>query len=690
MFSPRRLLLVLLATNYNDCVDGFVAAPIPTRTPTVTTTGTSSRRPSTTASSCGALWSAAVDTENTINADEEDDTPIYFTDLGLCPEALTAIEEQHRWYLPTPIQQLAIPRLLGASNDESNDSTSTDAAFWCQSPTGSGKTAAFVLPLLQRLLEDDRQRRNRKHAPTAKKIRSLILCPTRELATQIGTVIENLAQYIMPLNLMVITGGVRRDDQIVQLADWIAQGQSADVVVATPGRLVDVLTRYNQQQQPQDSRSVDSYTKKNKNKKRDSDYEEEDWEEEDDDEDDYAESLTASEAALERRLLKAMEDTNKDSLTLDVIQKFKLDRDDDEGRLALNNLLEGLEYLVLDEADRLLGRAFESEINAVLNLLRPEHRVQNNHNAATPVQTWLFSATFPKGIEPRVDAVLKQLGQRSTIKISCANSDRLLDNEGDSISATLQKKLERSHQQNELASLTKQSLEQVGPESTIELRTIRLEQRDRTQALKQLWLDNEAKWSKGGVLVFVSTRYAAEHVSRKLKRVGIQSSELHGKLDQDARVRRLADLTSGKTQVLIATDLASRGLDVVGLSAVVNYDLPRSTTDFVHRVGRTGRAGRRGEAITFVTPTTESHFDLIERRHIAKASPREMLPGFQVDEDKWNISAEGTRIRTPGAGPSANDLAHDRMFGGIKGTRRSKKDRLREQAAKEAASAKSM
>ena len=211
-----------------------------------------------------------------------------------------------------------------------------------------------------------------------------------------------------------------------------------------------------------------------------------------------------------------------------------------------------------------------------------------------------------------------------------------------------------------------------------------MEQRDRTQVLKTLWQTHEADWSQGGVLVFVSTRYAAEHVSRKLRRIGIRSHALHGKLDQEARDRRLQELQSGKVQVLVATDVASRGLDVVGLSAVVNYDLPRSTADFVHRVGRTGRAGRKGVAVTFVTPSTEHHYDLIETRHIVEPTERETLPGYELDPEAWSIQSEGSRMRAPGAGASAHDLAHDRMVGGIKGKRKSKKDKLREKAAQEA------
>ena len=513
-------------------------------------------------------------------------------------------------------------------------------------------------------------------------IRALILCPTRELATQIGSVVDSLSSFWdidaktpLKLNSLVITGGVRREDQIIRLADSVARGEIIDVVIATPGRLVDVLTQYN----PELRQRVNRKSRNNGNAAAADDNDDDDEDDDERDDDDEDRFIDATDAALERRLLQALDANEKDTLSLEQIQTLQLDRKDDEGRQALEGLLaQGLQYLVLDEADRLLGRAFEAEVNAVLELLG--HNNNQNKKNDRIVETWLFSATFPKLIEPRVEAVLKHLGQTTTTRISCANSDRLASDQ-EEVSATLQKKLDHTRQQDQ----NRNVLAQLGPASTINLRTIRMKQRDRTQVLKNLWLQNEEEWSRGGALVFVSTRYSAEHVSLKLRRAGIRSSELHGKLDQDARIRRLQDLQSGKTHILLATDLASRGLDVVGLSAVVNYDLPRSTADFVHRVGRTGRAGRRGEAITFVTPQTEAHFDLIEKRHIPEPSEREVMPGFEVDEEKWTIQAQSTTIRAPGAGHSAKDLAHDRMFGGIKGKRRSKKDLLREKAAQDGA-----
>jgi superfamily II DNA/RNA helicase len=202
-------------------------------------------------------------------------------------------------------------------------------------------------------------------------------------------------------------------------------------------------------------------------------------------------------------------------------------------------------------------------------------------------------------------------------------------------------------------------------------------------------LEEEYKDEWDRVLVFVATRYAAEHVTKKLRRAGIKSSELHGKLDQDARTRRLDDLKRGKIRVLLSTDVASRGIDISGLAAVVNYDLPRSSADFVHRIGRTGRAGKEGMAVTFVTPSDEAHMDLIEQRHLARPTEREVLSGFEPNEERWNVQAEGSKISSPGVVHSQKGLVYDKMVGGVKGRRKSKKDRLREAAARAAAASSS-
>ena len=537
---------------------------------------------------------------------DEHPEPTTFDTLDLSDEILSAVRSQPLWRVPTPIQQLAVPQIL-----------SSDSSFWCEAPTGSGKTAAFALPLLQKLYRKD-----------TKGIASIVLCPTRELAVQIGHVISQLSHNVggkKDWQVVVLHGGVPLEPQITALSHACRTGQTVDIVVATPGRLVDVLTYYDD-----DSTS------------------------------------RASESAMERRLLDALDGKGRtdSSLSLSQINDLKLDRSDDDGRSAMGKLLAGVRYLVIDEADRLLGKAFETEVDSCLDLLMSDER--------DTLPTWLFSATFPKSIEPRVDHVLKRLGGTSPLRISCAQSDRLTEQD---VSTSLQKRLARS-------SPTTTTIQQMGPASTIDLRSIRLELPKRTQALRKLLEDNP-EWDR--VLVFVATRYAAEHIARKLRRNGIESAELHGKLDQEARTRRLRAFSKGSTRVLIATDVASRGLDVVGLPAVVNYDLPRSTADFVHRVGRTGRAGLHGTAITFVTPTSEAQLELIETRHLAGPIEREVLPGFEPDEQEWQIQSAASRIGAPGSLPSSRGLAHDRMNGGIKGRRKNKKDRLRETTTREKA-----
>jgi superfamily II DNA/RNA helicase len=545
---------------------------------------------------------------SSVSIDNEDsDERNSFADLGLTPDTLTTVAAQAGWQTPTPIQQMAIPKLL------ETDENKVDAV-WVESPTGSGKTGTFGLPLLQ----------NFKQIENKGRISALILCPTRELAAQIGAVMKNLANNISSKrkkNVMIVHGGVPIQPQISALADYARHGQTLDVMVATPGRLVDILTYY--QGEGGDSNAKD--------------------------------------AALERRLLNAFDqqenpDTSLSSEELDSIMEKT---EEDDGRGSLINLLDDLQLLVLDEADRLLGRQFESELNSVMKLL------------PSKIPTWMFSATFPKSIEPRLDRVLKSIGAEHVLKLECSNVDRLSTED---VSSSLQKKLQRSDAVSSAKKLLK-----VASASTIDLRAIQLDKRDRTQALRML-LDENPEWDR--VLVFVATRYASEHVSRKLRRIGIRSTELHGKLDQNARERRLSDLRRGKTRVLLATDVASRGLDIVGLPCIINYDLPRSTADFVHRVGRTGRAGRSGTAISFVTAASEAHLDLIEQRHLTEPISREILKGFEPDEEKWIIEAKGSRMSAPGAIHSEKGLAHDRMFGGIKGRRKSKKDKLREATAR--------
>jgi ATP-dependent RNA helicase RhlE len=158
-------------------------------------------------------------------------------------------------------------------------------------------------------------------------------------------------------------------------------------------------------------------------------------------------------------------------------------------------------------------------------------------------------------------------------------------------------------------------------------RAIQVDPARRTQLLRHLIM--EQGWTR--VLVFVATKYSTEHVAEKLRRAGIQAAAFHGKLSQGARTKALADFKASRARVLIATDVAARGIDIAHLPVVVNYDLPRSTADYTHRIGRTGRAGESGVAVSFVTTSVEAHFRLIEKRHGIRLL-REVIAGFEPVE----------------------------------------------------------
>ncbi len=266
--------------------------------------------------------------------------------------------------------------------------------------------------------------------------------------------------------------------------------------------------------------------------------------------------------------------------------------------------LSEVSVLVLDEADRLLDLGFKAELDRILGML-PARR-----------QSLLFSATFPAEVEELAAALL-----RDPVRIETPATE----------------------------------------ENTPEIlqRVIEVDVPRRTQLLRSL-IETHA-WS--GVLVFVATKYSTEHVAEKLGRAGIAAAALHGELSQGARTQALADLKAGTVKVLIATDLAARGIDIPKLPAVVNYDLPRSAVDYTHRIGRTGRAGEAGVAISFVSASTHAHFLLIETLH-GLALEREQIPGFEPCE---------TEAPAPLVAPGG---------GGIKGRRKSKKDKIREVAAR--------
>ena len=277
--------------------------------------------------------------------------------------------------------------------------------------------------------------------------------------------------------------------------------------------------------------------------------------------------------------------------------------------LAHNALqLDAVQLLVLDEADRLLDLGFADEVGRLLAALPAKH------------QTALFSATLPASVATLAEQVL-----RDPLRLDVVPPD------APTPSATLQ-------------------------------RAIVVDTARRTTLLRQLIATE--RWPR--VLVFVATQHATERVADKLRQTGVPAAALHGQLSQGRRSQVLADFHQGLLTVLVATDLAARGIDVVGLPAVVNHDLPRSAVDYTHRIGRTGRAGTPGVAVSLIcadAPGSEAHFRLIEKRQQQRV-PREQVPGF---EPQVAIA--------PAAAVPADP------HGGVKGRRLSKKDKLRAAAA---------
>ena len=393
---------------------------------------------------------------------------------------------------PTPIQLQAIPLVLAG-----NDLLATAA-------TGSGKTVAYALPLLQKLFVAPQAR-----GSSPRPVQMLVLVPTRELATQVGSVVAHLAAKLLSRpKIIVAAGGSSINPQMMALRG------GADVVVATPGRLLDLVSH--------------------------------------------------------------------NALRLGQVQA-----------------------LVLDEADRLLDQGFADELKPILALLPPKR------------QTLLLSATFAPAVQALADALLHQ----------------------------------PQHLHVESPPL---------PEPLITQRAIAVDDAQRTRLLKHLF--TEQGWERA--IVFVGTRYSAERVAEKLYKNGVYASPFHGEMSQGARTQALDEFKTGRWDLLICTDLAARGIDIPDMPVVVNYDLPRSADDYTHRIGRTGRAGASGLAISFVTPASEAHFRLIEKRQ-GLHLPREVLAGFEPTD----------------AAPVSSAVLDPKGTGGVKGKRPSKKDKLRAQAA---------
>jgi ATP-dependent RNA helicase RhlE len=376
-----------------------------------------------------------------------------FSALQLTPQILKNIQVAG-YTEPTPIQLAAIPEILSGH----------DVIGIAQ--TGTGKTAAFVLPILAKLTapSGNSQRRG---------MRALIVAPTRELVVQIEENVRAYARHL-PLRMATIFGGVSERPQIEALRSGV------DLVVATPGRLLDLM-----------------------------------------------------------------------------------------GQRQTN--FSAIEFLVLDEADRMLDMGFLPPIRQIVRAL-PKQR-----------QTLMFSASLSHEIEK-----LTHEFQRSP------------------------KIIEIGRRANPAETVT-QFVYEVRPHL-------------KSNLLFHLLADPQFDT----VLVFTRTKRGADRIARKLESGGIKTGTIHSNRSQNQRLRALKDFKSGAVRVLVATDVAARGIDVDGISHVVNYDFPMHSEDYVHRIGRTGRAHAVGDAISFVTPEDQGQLRSLER-FIGRGIVRKKAEGFDYD-----------------------------------------------------------
>ncbi len=398
-----------------------------------------------------------------------------FSELGLSAELLRATNKQG-YQEATPIQQQAIPLIL-----EGRD-------LLAGAQTGTGKTAGFTLPLLQRLQNSQQHSKKRR-------VRALILVPTRELAAQVAESVRDYGRYL-PFNSTVIFGGVSINPQISTLR------RGVDIVIATPGRLLDHMQR--------------------------------------------------------------------GTIRLDAV-----------------------ETLVLDEADRMLDMGFIRDIRKVLQAI-PSQR-----------QNLLFSATFSKEIKQLANELLN-----SPTEIQIAR-------------------------QNATAEQISQIVHPVD--------------RNRKRELLS-YLIGSGNWRQ--VLVFTRTKHLANRVAQQLERDGLTTAAIHGNKSQGARTRALADFKRGDIRVLVATDIAARGLDIEQLPHVVNFELPNVPEDYIHRIGRTGRAGLEGEAISLVCIDEKKLLSDIERL-LKQDIEKVIIPGYEPD-----TSIKAVPIKNGRNGQSSRGARH--------------------------------
>ncbi|MGE8317280.1 MAG: DEAD/DEAH box helicase [Comamonas sp.] len=397
------------------------------------------------------------------------EVPNGFVELGLAPELLQAVQELG-YTQPTAVQEQTIPFALQGDAGSHTD-------LMVSSQTGSGKTAAFLLPVLHTLLQQQAEaqaaeraeyerlcaeaaangepapkRPKRKNPMSPRSFKAaqpgaLVLCPTRELAQQVAHDAIELVRHCKGLRIANVVGGIPYQLQIAKL-------QNANLVVATPGRLLD----------------------------------------------------------LQRSL------------------QIKLDQ---------------VQFLVVDEADRMLDLGFSDDL-AEINQLTIARR-----------QTMMFSATFA----PRI----QQLAMR------------VMHDNGASV-----KKIQIATPQEKHAN--------------IEQKLFWADNSDHKRRLLDHWLRDT---TINQAIVFASTQIECDGLAGDLQQAGFSAVALHGALSQGLRNRRLMALRNGQVQILVATDVAARGIDVPTITHVFNYGLPMKAEDYTHRIGRTGRAGRAGLAVTF-------------------------------------------------------------------------------------------
>jgi ATP-dependent RNA helicase RhlE len=375
-----------------------------------------------------------------------------FSSLGLAPEIQQALDACGYRQMTDIQQQAIVPARQGKD-------------LLANAQTGTGKTAAFALPILQQMLE-------RPQPAKADSPRALILTPTRELAEQLAETIKRYAQFTS-LSITAVYGGVKLSGQQKKLHAGV------DILVATPGRLLEHLVQCNVH-------------------------------------------------------------------------------------------LAQVEFVILDEADRMLDMGFIADVQALLLKVPEKH------------QTLLFSATTSKS----VNELARNLLHNHKV-VSAAKKNATAD--------------------------------------TVEHVVYAVEEFRKPE----LFLDliEQENWFK--VLVFTSTRAQADALMKDLKLVKIKAAVCHSDKSQGARRRAVADFKADKIQVLIATEVAARGLDIQGLEHVVNYNLPYLAEDYVHRIGRTGRAGAKGQAISFVSREEERSLNNIERL-IGYRIKRVKMPGYEV------------------------------------------------------------